>query len=170
MLLVHRYCLRGAVDLGRRDEDEALDRCDTDRVQEDLRAFDICRHELGGAVLDRLLDVRLRGGVHDHIHSLDELTNERRVTDVAVHEGKARVAHHIGEVLEIACVRERVKGDDLVRCRVEQVADEVRRDEPRPACDQYALQSSSSIVYSGLPSTSRWIRPSDSPISASTNP
>ena len=31
-------------------------------------------------------------------------------------------------------------------------------------------QSSSSIVYSGLPSTSRWILPSYSPISARTNP
>src|SRR5439155_9767295 len=65
---------------------------------------------------------------------------------------------------------ERVEGHHFVRSELEQVPDEVRRDEPRSACHQYSFHSSSSIVYSGLPSTSRWTRPSDSPISASTNP
>ena len=110
--------------------------------------------------LDRLLDVRLGRGVDDHVDALDELAHERRVADVAVHEREARVAHHVGEVLEVAGVGERVERHDLVRGRLEQVADEVRRDEPRTARDQHALaHSSSSIVYSGLPSTSRWIAP-----------
>src|SRR4029079_16945017 len=80
------------------------------------------------------------------------------------------MAHHVGEVLEVAGVRERVERDDLVIGRLEEVAHEVRRDEPGTPCHQDTLHSSSSIVYSGLPSTSLWIRPSDSPISARTNP
>ena len=171
MLLVHRRALRSPVHLRRRDQDEALDRLLADRVEQDLRPLDVGRDELGGAVGDRLLDVRLGGRIDDHVDAADELADERRVADVAVHEREARVAEHVGEVLEVARIRERVERHDLVRGRVEQVADEVRRDEPRTTRDEYPLaHSSSSIVYSGLPSTSRWIRPSDSPISARTKP
>ena len=44
-----------------------------DRVEQDLRALDVRRHELGGAVDDRLLDVRLGGRVHDHVDAADDL-------------------------------------------------------------------------------------------------
>ena len=83
-------------------EDEALDRRLADRVEQDLRPLDVRRHELGRAVLDRLLDVRLGRRVDDHVDALDELAHERRVADVAVHEREPRVAHHVGEVLEVA--------------------------------------------------------------------
>ena len=110
---------------------------------------------------DRLLDVRLGGRVDDHVDAVDELAHERGVADVAVHEREPRVAHHVREVLEVARVGERVERDDLVRRRLEQVADEVRRDEAGAAGDEHALRahSSSAIVYRGLPSTSRWILP-----------
>ena len=65
-------------------------------------------------MLDRLLDVRLGGGVDDHVDALDELAHERGVADVAVHEREPRVAHHVGEVLEVAGVGERVERHDLV--------------------------------------------------------
>src|SRR4029077_4516858 len=140
------------------------------RVEQDLGSLDVRRHELRGSVLDRLLDVRLGSRVDDHVDPLDQLANEGHVADVAVDEREPRMTQHVGEVLQVARIGERVDGHDLVLGRVEQVADEVRRDEPRAARHQNSLHSSSSIVYRGLPSTSRWTRPNDSPISARTKP
>src|SRR5262249_55882700 len=94
----------------------------------------------------------------------------RLVPDVAVDERETRVADQVGQVLEVAGIGQRVERHDLVVGLLEQVPDEVRRDEPGTTRDQNAPQSSSSIVYSGRPSTSRWMRASDSPIRASTNP
>ncbi len=67
--------------------------------------------------------------------SLDEL----RVADVAVDEGEPLVPDDVREVVEVARVRERVERHDLVRRRLQQVADEVRRDEAGPAGDEDAL-------------------------------
>ena len=99
MLLVHRVGERRAVDLARREEDEALDGLLADRVEQDLRALDVRRHELGRAGLDRLLDVRLGRGVHDHVHIGDDLAHEIRVANVAVHERVALVRRDRGEVV-----------------------------------------------------------------------
>ena len=85
-----------------------------DRVEQDLGALDVRRHELGRAFLDRLLDVRLGRRVDDHVDAGDELGHERDVADVAVHEREALVAHHVREVLEVAGVGERVERDHLV--------------------------------------------------------
>ena len=71
--------------------------------------------------------------------SPDDLADERAVADVAVHEREALVAHHVGEVVDVARVRERVERDDVVGRRRQQVADEVRRDEPRAAGHEDAL-------------------------------
>ena len=136
MVLVHRRVARGAVHLRRRDQHEALDRRLADRVQQDLRPFDVRADELGRAVLDRLLDVRLGGGVDDHVDALDELAHEPPVADVAVDERQARVREDVGEVLEVARIGERVERDDLVGRLRQQVADEVRGDEPRAARDE----------------------------------
>src|SRR5262249_38732387 len=117
--------------------------------------------------------VRLGGRVDDHVDLGHHLLDEVGVADVAVHEREALVRHDVGEVLEVPGVRERVQRDDLVRRRVEQVADDVGRDEARPARDQHALPAhpiSRSIVYSGRPSTSRWMRPRYSPIRARMKP
>ena len=119
MLLVHGRVLGRAVHLARRDEDEALDRRLANGVEEDLRALDVRRHELGGALADRLLDVRLGGRVHDHVHARHDVANELGVADVALHEGEPLVGHHVGEVLDVARVRERVERHDLVRRRRE---------------------------------------------------
>jgi hypothetical protein len=141
VLLVHRRVERRPVDLARRDQDEALDRRLADRVEQDLRALDVRRHELGGAFLDRLLDVRLGRRVNDHVHLGDERADQVGVADVPVHEREALVAHHVGEVLEVPRVGQRVDRHDLVRRVRQQVADEVRRDEPGTAGDQHALRS-----------------------------
>jgi hypothetical protein len=91
--------------------------------------------------------VRLGGRVHDHVHLAHELRDEVGVADVAVHEREPFVAHHVGEVLEVARVGEGVERDDLVAGVRQQVADEVRRDEPGAAGDENSLaQSSSEIV------------------------
>src|SRR5262249_28369326 len=123
-----------------------------------------------GRVREGVLEGGLGGGVHDQVDAVDELVDEVAVTDVPVDERKPRMREHVGEVLEAARVRERVERDDLVVGRLEQVADHVRRDEPRPAGDENALHSSSATEYKGLPSTSRWILPRYSPISARMNP
>src|SRR5262245_20486342 len=171
VLLVHRRRLGRAVHLARRDEDEPLDRRLPNGVEEDLRALDVRRHELGGAFTYRLLDVRLGCGVHDHVHAGHDVTHEIGVADVALNERQPLVRHDVGEVLEIARVRQRVERHDLVRRRSEQMADDVRRDEPRTARDENALaHSSRSIVYRGRPSTSRWILPRYSPTSARMKP
>ena len=65
--------------------------------------------------------------------------HELRVADVALHEREPRVRHHVGEVLEVAGVRQRVERDDLVRRGAQQVAHEVRGDEPGAAGDEDAL-------------------------------
>jgi hypothetical protein len=139
----------GAVHLAGGEEDEALDRPPADCVEQHLRPFDVRRHELATAFLDRLLDVRLGGRVHDHVDVADDLGNELGVADVAVDEGKALVAHEIGEVVHVARVCERVEEDDLVGRAAQKVAHEVRRDEPRAAGDENAFlphSSSASIV------------------------
>src|SRR3954451_2077 len=170
MLLVHRRRLRGAVDLRRRDEDEALDRRLADRVEQDLRPLDVGAHELGAAVEDRLLDVGLGGGVDDHVNVLDDVAHELGVADVAVDERQALVRHHVGEVLDVAGIGQRVERDDVVRRVRQQVADEVRRDEAGAAGDENLFQISSAIVYRGLPSTCRWILPRYSPTRARMKP
>ena len=102
---------------------------------------------------------------------LDDVAHELGVADVAVHERQPLVRHHVGEVLDVARVRERVERDDVVRRLRQQVADEVRRDEAGAAGDENSFaQSSSAIVYRGLPSTCRWILPRYSPTSARMNP
>ena len=136
VLLVHRVALGRAVDLAGRDQQEPLDRGLPDRVEQDLRSLDVGRHELGGTLADRLLDVRLRGGVDDDVDPADDLADEPGVADVAVDELESRMAHDVGEVLEVPRIRERVERDHLVRRVLEQVADEVRRDEPGPAGDE----------------------------------
>ena len=122
----------------------------TDGVEQNLRAFHIRGHELGGAFGDRLLDVALGRRAHDDVHLGDDVFHEPRIPDVAVYERQPLVVHHVGEVGDVARVRERVEGDDVVRRVLEQVADEVRRDEPAAAGDEDALPplhcSSRSIV------------------------
>ena len=137
--LVHRVGLGRAVDLARGDEDEPLDRCAADRVEQDLRPFDVRRHELGRTFLDRLLDVRLRRCVDDHVDARDELGHESGVADVAVDERKALVAHHVREVLEVSRVGERVERDHLVAGVRQQMADHVRGDEAGAAGDENAF-------------------------------
>src|SRR5581483_7466734 len=76
-----------------------------------------------------------------------------------------RMAEHVGEVLEVACVGQRVEGHDLVRRLGEQVANEPRRDEAGAAGYEHTLHpSSSATAYNGIPSTSRWILARYSPI------
>ena len=101
--------------------------------------LDVRRHELGRALLDRLLDVRLGGGVHDHVHLGHDLAHELGVADVAVHEREALVREHLLEVVQVARVRERVERHDLARRRVQQVPDDVRRDEPAPPVTRMRL-------------------------------
>ena len=160
MLLVHGRVERRPVDLARREEDEALDRGLADRVEEDLRALDVRRHELGRAGLDRLLDVRLGCGVHDHVHLGDDLADEVGVADVAVDERVPLVPGRIGEVVHAPRVGERVEGDDLVRGRLEDVAHEVRRDEPRAAGDENALRLHGPEAYPcrlGSPAVTKFV-------------
>ena len=172
VLLVHRGALGRPVDLARRDQDEALDRPCADRVEQDLRPLDVRGHELGGALLDRLLDVRLGRGVDDHVHLGDDVGDQLGVADVAVDERRAardRARRRGSRGCRRRSARRARRPHGRVR---EQVADEVRRDEAGAAGDEDALRqsSSSSIVYSGLPSTSRWILPRYSPTSARMNP
>ena len=70
----------------------------------------------------------------------DDLLDEPRVANVAVHEREPLVADDVREVVQVARVRERVERHDLVRRRLEQVADEVGRDESRAAGDEDALR------------------------------
>ena len=115
--------------------------CLPDRVEQDLRAFDVRRHELGGALVDRLLHVRLGRRVDDHVDVGHDLADEIHVANVAMHEGVPLVRRDQREVVHAPRVSERVEGDDLERGRLQDVADEVRRDESRPAGDQNSLGS-----------------------------
>jgi hypothetical protein len=138
VLLVHRRVLGGAVDLARRDEEEALDGRRADRVEQDLRPFHVRRDEFGGPLGDRLLDVRLGSGVDDHVHLCDDPADQVGVADVSVHEREPIVRDELGEIVDVAGVRERVQRDDLVGRRAQQVVDDVRRDEAGAARDEDA--------------------------------
>ena len=85
-----------------------------DRVEQDLGAFHVRRHELGRALLDRLLDVGLGRGVDDDVDAVDELGHQIGVADIAVDERESLVAHHVGEVLEVAGVGQGVERHHLV--------------------------------------------------------
>ena len=78
--------------------------------------------------------------------SATSFAHEPGVADVAVDEREPLVAHHVGEVLDVAGVRERVERDDLVVGVRQQVADEVRGDEAGAAGDEHALAHSSSEI------------------------
>ena len=155
MALVHRVGLGRAVDLARGDEDEALDRGAPDRVEQDLRALDVRGHELGRTLLDRLLDVRLGRRVDDHVDAVDELRDECRIANVAVDERQPLVAHHVGEVLEVARVGQRVERDHLVPRVGEQVADHVRGDEAGTAGDEDAFHGTPMVPAFGSTARAR---------------
>ena len=63
------------------------------------------------------------------------------VADVSVHERQPLVRHHVGEVLDVSRVRERVERDDLVRRLRQQMTNEVRRDEAGAAGHQDSFRS-----------------------------
>ena len=138
VVLGHRLGLGRAVDLRRRDQDEPLDaRVGAHRVEQHLGADHVGGDELGAALGDRLGDVRLGGGVHDHVDALERRGDVAHVADVALDEPQPLVLHHVGQVVDVARVGEGVHRHDLVLGGVEQVADHVRRDEPGAAGHQY---------------------------------
>src|SRR4029453_14170609 len=87
------------------------------------------------------------------ITSTDETTRARRrprraealVPDVALDERKPLVGADVREVLEVSGVGERVQRDDLVRRRLQQGANEGRRDKPGAAGDQNPLGHARSL-------------------------
>ena len=174
VLLVHRRGLGGAVHLARGDEDEALD-----RVPRGSRR--------AGSASPRRSWSRTRSAPSSIDFSTCDSAAALTITSTSATTSRTSSAsrmspctnesrswrHHVGEVLDVARVRERVERDDLVRRVRQQVADEVRRDEAGAAGDEDALcltRAPPSIVYSGRPSTSRWILPRYSPTSARMNP
>ena len=91
------------------------------------------------ALLDRLRDVRLGRGVHDHVDALEGGCDVGQVADVAVDEPQPLVLEHVGQVGQVPGVGEGVHRDDLVRRLLEEVADHVRGDEPGAAGDKDSL-------------------------------
>ena len=117
-----------------------------DGVEQDLRALDVRGHELARAVQDRLLDVRLGGGVDDHVDARHDLLDVRGVADVALDEREALVAEQVGDVGGVPGVGQRVHDHDLVIGRAQQVPAEVRADESGAAGDEHARHSSTSSI------------------------
>jgi hypothetical protein len=75
--------------------------------------------------------------VDDGVSPAQQLVQQRAVGDVAVGKPVARAVGDIGEVLQVAGVGEGIKiGNVNVRVFGQQVADEVRTDEPRTSRDQ----------------------------------
>ena len=85
--------------------------------------------------------MRLGGRVDDHLDAADDLAHEPGVTDVAVDELESGMAHHVGEVLEVPGVCQRIERDDLVVGVLEQMADQVRWDEAGAAGHENALST-----------------------------
>ncbi len=145
VLLVHRVALGGAVHLARGDEDEALDRVPA----APRRAGSACPRRSSSRTRRRRRRIDFStcdSAAALTITSTCETTSSTssRVADVAVDEREPLVAHHVCEVLEVARVREGVERDHLVRRAGQEVADEVRRDEPCPAGDEDALSTEAS--------------------------
>ena len=115
-------------------------------VKQHLGAFDVGRDELARAVLDRLLHVRLCGGVDDHIDRRDELIDVARVADVALDEAQPLMIEDVREVADAARVGQRVHDHDLVIGLGEQVAAEVRADEAGATGHEHTAHSSTSWI------------------------
>ena len=111
-----------------------------DRVEEDLRPLDVRRHELDAP--SWTIDFSTWDSAAAFtITSTSRTTSrdERPVPDIAVDEGQPLVSHHVGDVVDVPRVGQRVERDDVVRGRVEEIADEARRDEPGAAGHEDAL-------------------------------
>src|SRR5215831_19089425 len=160
MLLVHERGARGAVDLGARDVDEAVDGL---LVLHHGVGHHLCpqyvRLEEGEVVVDRAGDVGLRREVDDTVGLRHEGVHQLAVPDIAVPEAAPRVSaldQLLRQILHAARVGEGVDhGELVVGIAGGKVADEVASDEPSAARDENASHLLSSSAGKASSSTSR---------------
>ena len=93
-------------------------------------------HELRGTV-DRPVDVRLRGEVHDAGGPvlLEHVAHRGRVADVGLHEFIVRLVADGRQRFQIAGVRQLVDVDHGIATTANQAANDGGADEPRAAGD-----------------------------------
>ena len=118
VVLDHGRRLHGlalAVDLVRRDVDEAHDVVHLRGLEQHVRAEDVVPRELE-RVAERVVDVRLRREVHDRVDllRLQDVVDEVRRADVALDEFVVRQRRDLLEVREARAVVEAVEVQDLV--------------------------------------------------------
>ena len=115
---------------------QALDAEVARRGEHVMRAAHIRLDEVR-CIVDRAVDVRFGGEVHDRIAAVHRCGDFIAIDDAAADEGVARVVGDVANVVEISGVRQRVEVDDgNVGVLGEDVADEVAADESRAAGDQ----------------------------------
>src|SRR5215470_13922728 len=133
--LARRALRDAAIDLVGADVQEARDLERPHRFQQREDAEHVGAEERVG-LDERAVDVRLGREVHDRVGAAEDVTDERRIADVALHERVAPVARDVREIGRISRVRELVEIDDaVVRVLAQDVADEVAPDEARAAGD-----------------------------------
>ena len=132
-----------AVHLVRRDVQEALEpRALARGFEQRVGAEDVGLDERP-RLHQRAVDVSLRREVHDVVGLRHQLTDERSVADVAVHEAIAGVVLDVAEVVGIAGVGELVEVDDAgVGVLAEEAEDEVAADEAAAAGDEVGASQS----------------------------
>ena len=105
-------------------------------LQQHIGAHDIGLDEGAGAV-DGAIHVGLGRQMHDHIRidSLQQRLDRRGVADVSPGEAVMRMSRDAFQRGERACVGELVQNMDVMIGLVQQMPNQRRPDEPRPAGD-----------------------------------
>src|SRR5205814_8034920 len=87
--------------------------------------------------VDRSVDVRFRGEVHDRIDTLalENVAHQVAIANVALHEAESLVLRHRFEARQVAGVGEGIEADDLVgRMMLRPELDEIAADESGGSC------------------------------------
>jgi hypothetical protein len=101
------------------------------RLEQGVRAVDV-RADEGLGVVDRAVDVGLGGEVHDDVDPVfgDGALDGVMIADVRVNKPIARIVGDVGQVREVAGIRQLVEDDDdIVRVAAQHVMHEVGADE-----------------------------------------
>ena len=116
-------------------------------LEEHERAEDVRLDELASR-LNRAVDVRLGGEVHDDVRLAHERRRDGRVGDVALDEPVSRAVHHLAQILEAAGVGQLVERRDApVGMALVRPADEVRSNETGAAGHEHVHECHSRMSF-----------------------
>ena len=125
-----------AINLIRADQEEDLVFMLARRFAQNRGSTNVSLEKCEG-IHQRAVDMSFGGEINDRVGLRRQLVDQLVVADVAANEAITRLPFDIGQVGEVAGVRELVQHRDLdLRARTPEVAHEIRADEARGARDK----------------------------------